>query len=163
MNHDPEFQARLEKLIDDELKQLPPVQAPEALLQRVLSAIDEEQNRPWWQKPWSCWPRAVQMFFMASLVGLAGALVYGLSLAPTGAPAEWASAKLTSAYAGFDTFFSVCSTLVNALLLLIQTTFSSWILVALGVASILYAASVALGIAWFRVAVSQRAFTFKSL
>jgi hypothetical protein len=163
MNHDPEYQDRLERLIDDELKRLPPVQAPDSLLERVKIAIEEERGKPWWQKPWTAWPRAVQSFFIASLFALGGSLVYALSHASSGASAEWISAKMAAPYAVLDTAFNVFVTLFNAFLLLLQTTAGSWLIAVVASVAILYAASVALGVAWFRVALSRRSFNFKLL
>jgi hypothetical protein len=163
MNHDPEYQDRLERLIDDELKRLPPVQAPESLLERVIAAIEEERGKPWWQKPWTAWPRGVQSFFIASLFGLGASLVYALSHASTGASAQWISLKMAGPSAALDTAFNVFVTLFNAFFLLLQTAAGSWLIVAVASITILYAASVALGVAWFRVALSRRNFNFKLL
>ena len=44
MNHEPEYQDRLERLIDFELKQLPQPQAPESLLERVMAATGIESK-----------------------------------------------------------------------------------------------------------------------
>ena len=163
MNHDPEYQDRLERLIDQELKCLPPLQVPESLLQRVKFAIEEEQSKPWWQKPWTAWPRTIQVFFLASLLGLAGSLVYALSLAPTDASAQWISTKFAGPYAAVDSAFNVALTLLNAVLLVLQTAVSSWLMVAIVSVTILYSASVALGVAWFRNALTRRSFDFKLL
>jgi hypothetical protein len=163
MNHDPEYQDRLERLIDQELKRLPALQVPESLLQRVKSAIEEEQCKPWWQKPWTAWPRAIQAFFMASLLALAGSLVYALSLAPTDASAQWISTRLAGPFSAMDSAFNIALTLLNAVLLVLQTAVSSWLMVAILSVTILYAASVALGVAWFRNALTRRSFDFKLL
>ncbi len=163
MNQDPEYHDRLERLIDQELKRLPQLPVPESLLQRVKSAIEEEQRKPWWQKPWSCWPMVIQLFFLASLLGLAGSLVYALSLAPTDASAQWIAAKFDGAHALLSTSTSIVLMLANAFLLLLNTVFSSWLLVAIAAASILYTSSVVLGVAWFRIALSRRMFNFRML
>jgi hypothetical protein len=163
MNHDPEYQERLERLIDDELKRLSFVQAPESLLQRVKAAIEEERAKPWWQKPWTAWPGGIQAFFVAFLLSLGGSIVYALSLAPAGALGQWISVKMAGPYATMDTAINVFATLFNAIILLLQTRLSSWLIIALGSVAILYTASVALGVAWFRVALSRRTFNFKLL
>lgn len=163
MNHDPEYQDRLERLIDQELRRLPPLQVPESLLERVKSAIEEEQSKPWWQKPWTAWPRAIQAFFMASLLALAGSLVYALSLAPTDASAQWIATKFAGPFSAVDSAFNVSLTLFNAVILLLQTAFSSWLVVAIAAVTILYAASVTAGVVWFRSALTRRTFDFKLL
>jgi len=163
MNIDPEYLDRLERLIDLELKQLPEPKAPEPLLERVMRAIEEDQRKRWWQKPWSCWPSAIQGLFISVLAVFAGSLVYGLSLAPTDAPAQWFETRFAGTYALFTASASVLATLANALLLVVTAVFSSWVLLAILAAAFLYASSFALGLAWFRVALNRRAFTFKLL
>jgi hypothetical protein len=163
MKIEPEYQERLERLIDLELKQLPEPQAPEPLFERVMRAIEEDQRKSWWQKPWSCWPTAIQGLFISTLAVFAGSLVYGLSLAPTDAPAQWFETRFAGTYALFSASASALITLTNALLLVFTAVFSSWVLIAIVAAAFLYASSFALGLAWFRVALNRRAFTFKLL
>jgi len=163
MNEEPEYQDRLERLIDLELKELPEPQAPALLIERVMKAIEADQRKPWWRKPWSCWPSAIQSSFISVLAVFAGSFVYGLSLAPADAPAQWFETRFSGTYAFLSASASALATLANALLLVFTAVFSSWILVAILAAAFLYASSFALGLAWFRVALNRRAFTFKLL
>ena len=49
----------LERLLDSELKQLPPPRAPRTLLPRVLAAAGVSPL-PWYRRPWLTWPAGAQ-------------------------------------------------------------------------------------------------------
>jgi hypothetical protein len=51
----------LERLVDGELKKLPPPRAPRTLLPRVLAAVDEVNRRPWYARAWLTWPLGWQV------------------------------------------------------------------------------------------------------
>lgn len=63
----------LERLIDAELRKLPPLRAPRALLPRVMAAVAEAAARPWYARAWLTWPVGWQIASVAVLLGtLAG-------------------------------------------------------------------------------------------
>lgn len=68
----PDFDPKLESLLDAELKKLPPIAAPAALLPSVLSAIASRARLPWWQRAWWDWPltaRAASFLLALAIVG----------------------------------------------------------------------------------------------
>ena len=65
--------ADLEQVVHDELRRLPPPEAPSTLLPRVLAAVQEWTLRPWYERAWFTWPLGWQVISLAALVGLAGA------------------------------------------------------------------------------------------
>jgi hypothetical protein len=69
---DPEFDPKLESLIDAELKELPPVKAPASLAPRVLALLEQRARLPWWQRAWWDWPLAAKAAFLVLAVALAG-------------------------------------------------------------------------------------------
>jgi len=68
----PEFDPQLEKLIDAELKQLPPPAAPSSLLPNVMSVIAARERLPWWQRAWWDWPLTAKTAFLLLAVAIAG-------------------------------------------------------------------------------------------
>lgn len=70
-----EFDPKLESLVHEELRKLPPLKAPDTLAPRVLAAIKQRAARPWWQQDWGQWPFAAKIL----LVALALLLVAGLT------------------------------------------------------------------------------------
>jgi hypothetical protein len=71
--------ADLERLVDRELRALPPARAPRTLLPRVMAAVDAAR-RPWYARAWLTWPAAWQA---VSVVALMAAVAGGAMLLPT--------------------------------------------------------------------------------
>ena len=72
----------LENWVTRELGQLPQPRAPRTLLPRVMSAIRELADRPWYSRPWLTWPLAWQVASLAALL-IAGVAAYTVSPAAT--------------------------------------------------------------------------------
>ena len=71
--------ADLERLIDRELRALPPPRAPRALLPRIMAAVEERAQRPWYTRAWLQWPVGWQL---ASALALIGVVATGSVLLP---------------------------------------------------------------------------------
>lgn len=71
--------ADLERLIDRALRALPPPRAPRALLPRVMAAVEERAQRPWYTRAWLQWPVGWQL---ASALVLIGVVATGSVLLP---------------------------------------------------------------------------------
>jgi hypothetical protein len=73
--------ADLERLVDRELRALPPPRAPRTLLPRVMAAVEEAAaEQPWYARTWLTWPVGWQI---ASLVFLFSAIAGAAILWPT--------------------------------------------------------------------------------
>ena len=69
----------LERLIDRELRALPPPQAPRGLLPRIMTAVEDRAQRPWHTRAWLQWPVGWQL---ASALVLLGVVASGSVLLP---------------------------------------------------------------------------------
>jgi hypothetical protein len=69
----------LERLIDRELRALPPPQAPRGLLPRIMTAVEDRAERPWYTRAWLQWPVGWQL---ASALVLMGVVATGSVLLP---------------------------------------------------------------------------------
>jgi hypothetical protein len=58
----------LERLVHEELRQLPLPRAPLTLLPRVMAAVRALANRPWYERPWFSWPVGWQIASTAALI-----------------------------------------------------------------------------------------------
>ena len=65
--------ADLERLIDRGLRSLPAPRAPRALLPRVMAAVNETANRPWYSRTWLQWPAGWQVASALVLLGVVAA------------------------------------------------------------------------------------------
>jgi hypothetical protein len=72
--------ADLERLVDRELRALPPPRAPRTLLPGVMAAVDALSRRPWYSRTWLTWPAAWQA---VSVVMLLAAVAGGAMLLPS--------------------------------------------------------------------------------
>ena len=88
--------ADLETLVDERLRRLPLPRAPQTLLPRVLAAVQQWAERPWYARAWFTWPPAWQAVSVAVLVLIVGA---GAMLIPSAQAAAGAAAS-TLASAG---------------------------------------------------------------
>ena len=71
--------ADLARLIDRELRALPPPRAPRALLPRIMAAVEERARRRWYTRAWLQWPVGWQL---ASALALIGVVATGSLLLP---------------------------------------------------------------------------------
>ena len=53
-----DYERQLEERIDCGLKGLPELQAPPALTGRIMAAVLQRVERPWYRRPWQAWPLA---------------------------------------------------------------------------------------------------------
>ena len=72
--------ADLERLVDRELHRLPQPRAPRTLLPRVMAAIEQSAQRPWYARTWLTWPVGWQV---ASVIVLLGTAAGAAMLLPT--------------------------------------------------------------------------------
>jgi hypothetical protein len=61
-------QIDLETLVDRALRRLPAPRAPHTLLPRVLAAVQEWAQRPWYTRAWFTWPVGGQIISAAALI-----------------------------------------------------------------------------------------------
>ena len=73
----PEFDPKLESLLDAELKKLPPIAAPASLLPNVMSAVAARARLPWWQRAWWDWPLTAKAAFLLLALAIVGAFSGG--------------------------------------------------------------------------------------
>ncbi|HEY6167208.1 MAG TPA: hypothetical protein VI454_04155 [Verrucomicrobiae bacterium] len=145
----------LERLIDRELKQLPPLRAPRTLMPRVLAEVRRRAALPWYQRAWFTWPRQWQV---ASAVALAAVLVGIAILLPEfhlGAVASRAAGNLAGRVANATEGFG---TGLNAALVLWRALFQPVIGYVLVFVAVMFAACAAFGTALGRVLAKELKF-----
>ena len=140
-------QRELEKFIDQQLKKLPPQEAPANLVANVLAAITVRENLPWWKQPFTSWPRNTQALLFTTLSLAFVALVYF-----TWRPAESISAaNLAEKASSYGWLPRTIEAGANGLLLVLRSVPWQWFVAASVVCLSMYAACVATGFALYRV------------
>jgi hypothetical protein len=154
---DPEQERKLEVLIQRKLSQLPDRDAPPTLIPRVMAAIQAQAQRPWWQRPFSQWPRIMRILF----VGWFGCLAVGFTY---GSGALWnrlaGGTIVQEARQSLDVLEVLArtfGTLANALHLLVQATLTQpAVLAGLVVLGMMYLSCIGMGTLWFQLAIRKR-------
>ncbi|MHB8520376.1 MAG: hypothetical protein ACYDH9_06425 [Limisphaerales bacterium] len=151
----PHPEHKLEAAIHEQLRKLPELTAPPALLPRVLAVIQARVALPWWRRSWWDWPLSARAAF-ASLVVVSVAL-----LAYLGAPL-WAgfAGSAPASFAGrwvaavIDSVKSL-EPLANAGAVLWRATAQPVIIGLLVVSSLMYLLCLGLGSMFLRVALRR--------
>jgi hypothetical protein len=65
----------LEEWLDREVKGQPDLPAPATLVHRVMLAVHERAQQPWWRRAWPEWPRPVQVLSLGVLGVLASCVI----------------------------------------------------------------------------------------
>jgi hypothetical protein len=68
-----------ERLLEERLQRLPPLRAPGTLLPRVMGAVQQWSERPWYTRAWFTWPVAARI---AALLVLAAGVAGVIALMP---------------------------------------------------------------------------------
>lgn len=104
--------ADLEKHVDRALADLPPLTAPGTLLPRVLAAVQQWADRPWYQRAWLTWPVGWQVASAALLILLVagGALAMPLVQAQGARLAAFVSARAPIDVPNLSASFRVTAT-----------------------------------------------------
>jgi hypothetical protein len=146
----------LEELIHRELAKLTDHQAPASLVPHVLARIQTQAHRHWWQRPWNQWPFALQAISMPVLLLSAVFLMSALDMLWTLLPSGLGTIPLSEHLISLAMVWEVVATLGNALLILIQSTGTLWLMLALSIPLAMYLACVGLGTVCYRLAFSKR-------
>jgi len=68
-------QEKLERLVQETFRDLPPRRAPVALEARVLAEIERRAAMPWWRKSYAHWPLPARCAFLISSGGVLKAVI----------------------------------------------------------------------------------------
>ena len=108
---------RLEAVVGRELRALPNLRAPQALLPRVMAVIERRAVSPWYRRAWQTWPLPLQVVSMLVLLAAFAGLCFGswqLVHAPLVASA---TSEASGWFRMLNTALSTLGVLANALAL----------------------------------------------
>jgi len=151
-----DYEKRLEAEIDHELKGLPDLAAPPALLQRVTAAIRHTSPSPWYRQSWQMWPIGLQAVSLLLLMALFGTICFGawkLSHAEAFAtamqrPMDWLSA--------LGTLGKAFNAVIGSLVIAIKHLGTGVLIACVAALAMGYAMCLGLGTVYFRVALARR-------
>lgn len=149
----------LEELIHRELAKLPERQAPPSLVPRVLARIQAQEQRRWWQRPWSSWPRRWQLAFLPVVGSCAAGAVLVLFFLESLGVGQWSFEPVWKTASFISGLWDVLSALGSAVLILARSAAPNWFWGLACLPVLLYLVCIGLGTLCFRVAVSRRTFS----
>jgi hypothetical protein len=152
----PDYDKQLEAAVSRELKALPEMAAPTALASRVMAAIGQRAQVPWYRRSWQTWPVALQVASLVVLLVLFGGLCLGgWQLSQTGTAVlvlhragEW--------FAGLGVMENVFNALANAVVVVVKKLGTGVIVACLVAAGTGYAMCIGAGTVYYRLAFAKR-------
>ena len=147
---------RLEVAIDRELKALPNLRAPGTLASRVMSAIENGAVLPWYRRAWQTWPVTLRAASLVALLAMFGGLCFAGWELSQAASLVSATQKVGGWFAGLNFAWSAISAVGNALVLVIKSLGTGFIIACTVTALLAYAVSLALGTVFVRLAWARR-------
>lgn len=142
--------------IDRELKSLPPLQAPASLAPRVLAAIAAQRRAPGTRAGWQSWPLAWRVASFAVLAALFAGLCFAGWQATQTEAVTTATAKVSGVFALFSLAGKVFNVLGEALMAVVRHVGTGYVIGALVLVGLAYAACAAAGSYYFRFAFARR-------
>ena len=149
------YDKQLESAISRELKALREMSAPAAVANRVLAAIAQRQQVPWYRRSWETWPVALRMASLVVMLALFGGLcLAGEELLRTDAITQ-AMQRAGHWFSGFSTIGNVLGTLADSAVLVVTKLGTAFIVTCLVAAGLGYATFLGLGTVYFRLAFAK--------
>jgi hypothetical protein len=148
----PHDEQKLERLVHQTLRDLPPRRAPRSLEQRVLAAIEQRAALPWWRKGFAYWPAAPRFAFLA----VVAAVVTGLFRLLTGVDTGAGLTGLLPSLAWAESISSLARTSQDFARVVLGGIPSLWLYGGLAVMASLYAALFGLGATAYRLLYANR-------
>ena len=151
-----DHEKKLEKAIERELTALPEIPAPGTLIARVMSRLESQAARPWYQRTWMMWPVGLRVASLVVLMAMfAGLCVAGWKITQ----AQAFLGLVNQANLWFhdaNTLWSTLNSLVNLCVMLISKLGTTFIIAGLLVMAMGYTMCIGLGTFYVRFAFGRR-------
>ena len=139
---------KLEQVLHQALKGLPPRRAPDSLESRVANELARRALLPWWQASFANWPVAARVMFILVCAVLGAATILGGVSAYLGNHSFDEASALLLSWA--HPFLTVVSSAGGLVALLVHVIPPLWLYGILGVGIFLYVTLFGLGAAAYR-------------
>lgn len=150
------YEDRLEAEIDEALKGLPQLRAPEALSGRVMAAIARRAALPWYRQSWEMWPAVWRNVAVAVLLCSFGGLCFASWELTRAAGVQLALQELARAFSGVFALCGALATVLNGLVVAFKHIPPIILVGCAGVLALVWALFVGLGTACVKLAWARR-------
>jgi hypothetical protein len=148
MSKHQESEDKLERLLNDTLRELPLRRAPDAFQSRVLSELTRREALPWWRRSFAHWPAAGRAVFVAVCMALIGLTLMGGFFALVGERSLNQLGALLLSWV--QPALAVTSSAAGLAALLVRVIPPPWLYGGLAVGAMLYVILFGLGAAAYR-------------
>lgn len=150
MNPSSDNRDKLERLIHQTLRELPPRSAPSTLQLRVMAEIERRAALPWWHKSFAYWPMAARFAFLLLSVAMVGVAWSATMWAFGGFDAAQFETAFAKPLAWIENARVVINAIGNFFQIILRNIPALWLYGVLAVAAALYATFFGLGAAAYR-------------
>jgi hypothetical protein len=148
MSKHQESEDKLERLLNDALRELPLRRAPDAFQSRVLSELTRREALPWWRRSFAHWPAGGRAVFVAVCMALIGSTLMGGFFALVGERSLNQLGALLLSWV--QPALAVTSSAAGLAALLVRVIPPPWLYGGLAVGAMLYVILFGLGAAAYR-------------
>jgi hypothetical protein len=148
MNKHTESEQKLEQVLNQALKGLPPRRAPSTLESRVVQSLARRALLPWWRVSFANWPMSARVGFALISAALMAATILGGLSAYLGDRSLNEISALVLAW--MHPFLAVMSSAGGLAALLVRVIPPMWLYGTLGLGILLYVTLFGLGAAAYR-------------
>jgi hypothetical protein len=148
MNKQTESEQKLEQVLNQALKGLPPLRAPSTLESRVVNELARRALLPWWRASFASWPMSARVGFALISAALAAATILGGVSAYLGDRSFNEVSALVLSW--MQPFLAVMSSAGGLAALLVRVIPPVWLYGTLGLGILLYVTLFGLGAAAYR-------------
>jgi len=151
-----EYEQKLERAIDRELKALPPLPAPAELAARVFQAIARAATLPWYRRAWQTWPAAWRIVSFAVLVAVFGGLCFVAWQSPHSTLGLVVSAKIQACLSTLNSLQNAALAVRSSAVLILKQVHTTVLVLCLASVAFGYFLCVGLGSVCLRLAWARR-------
>jgi len=121
-----------------------------------MAAIAEQERAPWYRNGWQAWPLALRVASFVGLLALFAGLCFGGVKFSQSEGVTAASGKVNGVFALLGVVGKTLATLADAAMEVVRHIGTGYVVAALAVIALAYAACVAFGSFYLRFAFSRR-------
>jgi hypothetical protein len=116
----PDYEKHLEAEIDQALKGLPDLEAPETLTRRVMMTLARRTARAWYRQPWEFWPSPLRTLAVAILVSSFGGLCFASWMLMRASGVQLAVQEVAQAFSGVFALCNAFAAVLNGLVVALK-------------------------------------------
>ncbi|MDO8545676.1 MAG: hypothetical protein Q7S40_34975 [Opitutaceae bacterium] len=152
----PENNERLERAIQQTLRQLPPRSAPRSLESRVLAEIERRAALPWWRKSFAHWPIAARAGFIVLSTGIVKLALMATVWVMAGFDPQQYRNAFAPQFAWMDRGLAVVGAITSSFEIILRNIPPLWLYGSIIFVGAMYVALFGLGAAAYRALRPQR-------